>query len=105
MSLQAQPYNLHLQQQMYQKGVKHMCDNGVTHVPTKYILPEPERPRKLVVDGCIHLPVIDFTRLQGADRPEVLASLSRACEEFGFFQVNIGARKEENTNLARKYTN
>ncbi|KAI3816173.1 hypothetical protein L1987_15864 [Smallanthus sonchifolius] len=94
MYLQAQPY-VHLQQQMYQKGVKHLCDNGVTHVPNKYILPEPERPQNLVLDGCIDLPVIDFAQLQGEDRPQVLASLSRACQEFGFFQlVNHGIANE-----------
>ncbi|KAL8224182.1 hypothetical protein R6Q57_019657 [Mikania cordata] len=95
MSLPAPPY-VHLQQpMMYQKGVKHLCDNGVTHVPNKYILPEPERPQNLVVDGCINLPVIDFDRLQGADRPQVLASLSRACQQFGFFQlVNHGISNE-----------
>ncbi|KAK9064052.1 hypothetical protein SSX86_017924 [Deinandra increscens subsp. villosa] len=72
---------------MYQKGVKHLCDNGLTQVPNKYILPEPDRPHSLVVDGCIDLPVIDFAQLQGANRPRVLESIARACQEFGFFQL------------------
>nr|GEV87929.1 protein DMR6-like oxygenase 2-like [Tanacetum cinerariifolium] len=80
---------------MYQKGVKHLCDNGLTQVPNMYILPEPERPQSLVVEGCIDLPVIDFAQLQGADKPQVLASLSKACQEFGFFQlVNHGIGNE-----------
>ncbi|XP_071732939.1 probable 2-oxoglutarate-dependent dioxygenase SLC1 [Rutidosis leptorrhynchoides] len=82
---------------MYQKGVKHLCDNyGVTQVPNKYILPEPERPHDLdTTNGCIDLPVIDFAQLQGADRPQVLASLSKACQEFGFFQlINHGVDNE-----------
>ncbi|KAK6140034.1 hypothetical protein DH2020_026250 [Rehmannia glutinosa] len=29
---------------LYQKGVKHMYDNGIEHVPSKYILPAAERP-------------------------------------------------------------
>nr|XP_043618575.1 probable 2-oxoglutarate-dependent dioxygenase SLC1 [Erigeron canadensis] len=96
MSLHAQPYvHHHLQQNMYQKGVKHLCDNGVTQVPNKYILPELERPQSLVVDGCIELPVIDFAQLQGAERPQVLKALSKACQEFGFFQlINHGINNE-----------
>ncbi|XP_076908521.1 putative 2-oxoglutarate-dependent dioxygenase SLC1 [Bidens hawaiensis] len=93
MPLQAQP-NVH-QQHMYQKGVKHMCDKGLTQVPNKYILPEPERPHNLVADGCISLPIINFAQLQGSDRPRVLASLSKACQEFGFFQlINHGIGDE-----------
>ncbi|XP_024992199.1 protein DMR6-LIKE OXYGENASE 2-like [Cynara cardunculus var. scolymus] len=72
---------------MYQKGVKHLCENGVTQVPKKYILSEPERPHNLVVGSCIDLPVIDFAQLQGNDRPAVLRSLAKACQEYGFFQL------------------
>ncbi|MFS7960220.1 putative flavanone 3-dioxygenase [Helianthus anomalus] len=87
--------SLQPQQHMYQRGVKHLCDNGLTQVPNKYILPEPERPGILVDDGCINLPIIDFAQLQGAERPRVLASLSKACQEFGFFQlINHGIGDE-----------
>ncbi|KAJ0545972.1 putative flavanone 3-dioxygenase [Helianthus annuus] len=87
--------SLQPQQHMYQKGVKHLCENGLTQVPNKYILPKPERPGIFVDDGCINLPVIDFTQLQGADRLRVLASLSKACQEFGFFQlINHGIGDE-----------
>ncbi|KAM0042604.1 putative flavanone 3-dioxygenase [Helianthus debilis subsp. tardiflorus] len=87
--------SLQPQQHMYQKGVKHLCENGLTQVPNKYILPEPERPGILVDDGCINLPIIDFAQLQGAERPRVLASLSKACQEFGFFQlINHGIGDE-----------
>ncbi|KAJ9553649.1 hypothetical protein OSB04_017694 [Centaurea solstitialis] len=76
-----------LPEEMYQKGVKHLCENGVTKVPEKYILPEPERPQNMVVDGCIDLPVIDFAQLQGNDRPAVLRKLAQACQEYGFFRL------------------
>ncbi|KAI3778349.1 hypothetical protein L2E82_07585 [Cichorium intybus] len=86
MSLPAETY-VQLPKQMYQKGVKHLCESGVTQVPHKYILPTQDRPNRLVVNDCIDLPVIDFARLQGMDRPRVLRVLSKACQEFGFFQV------------------
>ncbi|KVI05064.1 Non-heme dioxygenase N-terminal domain-containing protein [Cynara cardunculus var. scolymus] len=78
---------IQLPEHMYQKGVKHLCENGVTQVPKKYILSEPERPHNLVVGSCIDLPVIDFAQLQGNDRPAVLRSLAKACQEYGFFQL------------------
>lgn len=77
----------------YQKGVKHLCENGVNKVPKKYILPASDRPRmnyegKLNVrKQNLKLPVIDFSELQGANRPQVLKSLANACEQYGFFQV------------------
>ncbi|KAB1199545.1 putative 2-oxoglutarate/Fe(II)-dependent dioxygenase [Morella rubra] len=81
----------------YQKGVKHLCENGVNKVPKKYILPASDRPR-MNYDGKLNvrkqnlkLPVIDFSELQGANRPQVLKSLANACEQYGFFQlVNHG---------------
>ncbi|KAI7730056.1 hypothetical protein M8C21_020007, partial [Ambrosia artemisiifolia] len=81
--------SMQAEQHMYQQGVQHLCDNGLTQVPNKYILPEPERPLNVVDDGCINLPIIDFAQLQGENRPRVLASLSKACQEFGFFQFKV----------------
>ncbi|RZC77098.1 hypothetical protein C5167_001223 [Papaver somniferum] len=79
----------------YQKGVIHVCNNGITKVPDKYVLPVNERP-VLEVAGLdqykttnldLKLPIIDFNKLQGSERPQVLKSLKEACENYGFFQV------------------
>lgn len=78
----------------FQKGVKHMCENGIKHVPNKYILPASERPNVVTETTAISghnlkLPVIDFAQLQGPNRSHVLESLARACENYGFFQVRL----------------
>ncbi|KAF5940622.1 hypothetical protein HYC85_021789 [Camellia sinensis] len=78
----------------YQKGVKHLSDNGIERLPNKYILPVSERPNLLLIKelayACKHsnltLPVIDFAELQGPNRSQALDSLANACEHYGFFQ-------------------
>ncbi|KAG2686416.1 hypothetical protein I3843_09G004600 [Carya illinoinensis] len=82
----------------YQKGIKHLWENGINRVPKKYILPPCDRPN--TEDGVLNhvseqnlkLPIIDFAELmQGANRSQVLESLANACEQYGFFQlVNHG---------------
>ncbi|XP_034694431.1 protein DMR6-LIKE OXYGENASE 2-like [Vitis riparia] len=80
----------------YQKGVKHLCENGISKVPNKYILPVSERPSSdngvpNAAELNLNLPVIDFAELQGSNRSQVLKSIANACEEYGFFQlVNHG---------------
>ncbi|KAF6171569.1 hypothetical protein GIB67_018093 [Kingdonia uniflora] len=76
----------------YQKGVKHLCENGVSKVPSKYILPLSERPNvpdaKLDTNvPNIKLPIIDLAELLGPNRSQVLESLTNACRDYGFFQV------------------
>ncbi|KAB2087208.1 hypothetical protein ES319_A04G087200v1 [Gossypium barbadense] len=76
----------------FQKGVKHLFENGVSKLPNKYILPVSDRPKvdkehPNATKSSLKLPVIDFAELQGPNRSEVLNSLSSACEEYGFFQV------------------
>ncbi|XP_028058668.1 protein DMR6-LIKE OXYGENASE 1-like isoform X2 [Camellia sinensis] len=87
----------------YQKGVKHLSDNGIEKLPNKYILPVSERPNLLLIKelayACKHnnltLPVIDFAELQGPNRSQALNSLANACEHYGFFQlVNHGIHSE-----------
>ena len=75
----------------YHKGVKHLCGRGLTKVPRKYILPALERPLLSKKDGAtnLKLPIIDIAQLQGPDRVHALESLSKACEEYGFFQVSM----------------
>lgn len=78
---------------IYQKGVKHLCDNGLTKVPTKYIWPESDRPiftksEKLIKPKQnLKLPIIDFAELLGPNRPHVLRTIAEGCETYGFFQV------------------
>ncbi|XP_022935268.1 protein DMR6-LIKE OXYGENASE 1-like [Cucurbita moschata] len=86
---------------MYQKGVKHLCDKGLNKLPLKYVLPDSERPAapcqsaNLDVLGTIELPVIDFAELCGPNRRHVLLSLTKACEQYGFFQLtNHGISSE-----------
>lgn len=80
---------------LYQKGVRNMYENGIEHVPRKYVLPASERPNLVsnshddLVD--LHLPVIDFSQLQGPNRAQTLQSLAHACENFGFFQVRFSS--------------
>lgn len=81
----------------YFKGVKHLCETGITKVPDKYILPVSDRPDVInEEDTNIHelnlkLPIIDFAELRGPNRSRVLESLNSACENHGFFQlVNHG---------------
>ncbi|KAF9676604.1 hypothetical protein SADUNF_Sadunf08G0019900 [Salix dunnii] len=71
------------------KGVKHLCERGITKVPRKYILPALDRPILTKKDDATNfkLPVIDFDQLQGPNRIHALESLSKACEEYGFFQL------------------
>lgn len=78
----------------YQKGVKNLCDNGISKVPNKYVLPVSERPsldngEPNAAHPNLKLPVIDFSELQGSNRSQVLKSLTNACRDYGFFQVGI----------------
>jgi hypothetical protein len=58
--------------------------DGGAHVPPRYIRP---RDEAVATDGETEIPVIDFQRLQlGHD--EEMARLDRACQDWGFFQVN-----------------
>ncbi|XP_031379810.1 protein DMR6-LIKE OXYGENASE 2 [Punica granatum] len=85
----------------YQKGVKHLCENVISRVPSKYILPVQERPSRTVgIETATSnvnrqltsLPLVDFAELRSlSDRPRALRLLAKACEQYGFFQlVNHG---------------
>ncbi|KAK8715720.1 hypothetical protein V6N13_043048 [Hibiscus sabdariffa] len=76
----------------FQKGVKHLSENGVSKLPSKYVLPVSDRPnvhKELpnVAKSSLKLPLINFAELQGPNRSRVLESLASACEDYGFFQV------------------
>ncbi|KAG2326610.1 hypothetical protein Bca52824_009338 [Brassica carinata] len=90
----------------YQRGVKHLCDNGLTKVPTKYIWPEPDRPIFTKFDKLtkpkqnLKLPIIDITELLGPNRSHVLQTIAEACENYGFFQVvNHGMEGDVSRNM------
>ncbi|KDP45064.1 hypothetical protein JCGZ_01564 [Jatropha curcas] len=89
----------------YHKGVKHLCEKGITQVPTKYILPILDRPiSRNKEDGFpkLKLPILDFAQLNGPNRVQVLNSLSKACEEYGFFQlINHGISREAIGNMVQ----
>ncbi|XP_059669781.1 probable 2-oxoglutarate-dependent dioxygenase SLC1 [Cornus florida] len=89
----------------YQKGVKHLCENGITKLPKKYILPISDRPNSFKAKPYqsqlnLKLPIIDFAELQGPNRSQVLKSLANACEQYGFFQlVNHGVSSDVTSNM------
>ncbi|KAE8766517.1 Naringenin,2-oxoglutarate 3-dioxygenase [Hordeum vulgare] len=74
------------------KGVRHLCERGVTSLPPRYVLPPSDRPAPATARG---IPVIDMARLRSTAAPERAAELARldaACRDLGFFQaVNHGA--------------
>lgn len=83
------------EESQYQNGVKRLHENGISTVPSKFILPVLERPNITkhqeanVTKNNLKLPIIDFHELQGPNRPQVLESLANACEQYGFFQVSL----------------
>uniref|UniRef100_A0A7N0TEE9 Fe2OG dioxygenase domain-containing protein n=1 Tax=Kalanchoe fedtschenkoi TaxID=63787 RepID=A0A7N0TEE9_KALFE len=62
----------------------------------KYILPEHERPHLTQVSSSSSIPLIDLQDyLDGRDHDHVVHAVSRACEEYGFFQIiNHGVPEE-----------
>ncbi|GFZ02394.1 2-oxoglutarate (2OG) and Fe(II)-dependent oxygenase superfamily protein [Actinidia rufa] len=86
------------EEDLYQKGVKHLSENGITKLPKKYVWPVSERPNNATkgevpytFKSNLNLPIIDFADLQGPNRSQVLKALANACEHYGFFQlVNHG---------------
>ena len=81
-------------QDQYQMGVKSLMERGITRVPIKYTLPEEERPNynfDINADSGhnLKLPVIDFAQLQGFNRSQVISSLAKACQDYGFFRVSL----------------
>lgn len=75
------------------KGVRHLCDSGITEIPEKYIFPISDRLSRskiITEDNKLTLPVIDLSLLQTPrHRVEALELLSNACKTFGFFRVYI----------------
>ncbi|GAB2229616.1 hypothetical protein Droror1_Dr00013863 [Drosera rotundifolia] len=101
---QHQKEDSHLQS-LYEKGVKHLCNNGVKKVPRKYILPVSDRPdigngEPRYKQKSVKLPIIDLAELRGPNRTDMLRSLANACKQYGFFQlVNHGVPLEVTSNM------
>uniref|UniRef100_A0A0E0LXZ4 Fe2OG dioxygenase domain-containing protein n=1 Tax=Oryza punctata TaxID=4537 RepID=A0A0E0LXZ4_ORYPU len=72
------------------RGVRHLCDTGITRLPGNYVLPASDRPGQAAAAavGSVKLPVVDLSRLRiPSERAAVLRTLDAACREYGFFQV------------------
>lgn len=75
------------------RGVRHLCDSGITRLPGNYVLPASDRPGQAAgaaaaAGGSVKLPVVDLSRLRvPSERGVVLRTLDAACREYGFFQV------------------
>ncbi|KAK1260962.1 Feruloyl CoA ortho-hydroxylase 2 [Acorus gramineus] len=77
------------------KGVRHLCESGITSVPKEYVFPLPDRAdtnlvlkRSLSSKPNLELPVVDLSQLRNPhQRAQTLRSLAKACEDHGFFQV------------------
>uniref|UniRef100_A0ACD5XYC7 Uncharacterized protein n=1 Tax=Avena sativa TaxID=4498 RepID=A0ACD5XYC7_AVESA len=86
------------------KGVRHLCERGITALPPRYVLPPSDRPAPADARG---IPVIDFARLRSpvpSERAAELAAMDAACRDLGFFQVvNHGVEREEMLDVARRF--
>ncbi|KAM3323085.1 flavanone 3-dioxygenase 3-like [Capsicum chacoense] len=61
-------------------------EEGLTHVPKRYVLPPSLRPDGTLCNTC--LPVVDLSYLrQPLLRPQLIHDVHLACKELGFFQV------------------
>ncbi|KAG8087622.1 hypothetical protein GUJ93_ZPchr0010g9537 [Zizania palustris] len=70
------------------RGVRHLCDSGISRLPGKYVLPASDRPGQAAAVGSVKLPVVDLSRLRiPSERAAVLRTLDAACRDYGFFQV------------------
>ncbi|KAM0870552.1 hypothetical protein ACQ4PT_039929 [Festuca glaucescens] len=86
------------------KGVRHLCERGITALPPRYILPPSDRPALAAPRG---IPVIDLARLRStlpSERAAELAAMDAACCDLGFFQVvNHRIQRGEMLDVARRF--
>lgn len=78
--------------------VQSLSDSGISRIPDRYIKPVRDRPLTgQAFPGDANIPIIDLGGLVGQeeDRASILARVSEACQEWGFFQVvNHGVSPE-----------
>ncbi|KAM0899495.1 hypothetical protein ACQ4PT_021341 [Festuca glaucescens] len=86
------------------KGVRHLCERGITALPPRYALPPSDRPAPAAPRS---IPVIDLARLRStvpSERARELAALDAACRDLGFFQVvNHGVQSQGMLDVARRF--
>ncbi|XP_071680904.1 probable 2-oxoglutarate-dependent dioxygenase SLC1 [Lolium perenne] len=83
------------------KGVRHLCERGITALPPRYVLPPSDRPAPAAPRS---IPVIDLARLRSSERARELAALDAACRDLGFFQVvNHGVQSQGMLDVARRF--
>ncbi|GMH04195.1 hypothetical protein Nepgr_006034 [Nepenthes gracilis] len=78
--------------------VQSLADNGGSTIPDRYVKPPMERPLSSTVATDMDIPLIDLAGLLGReeiDGEPSLGQISKACREWGFFQViNHGVKGE-----------
>ncbi|GLJ42646.1 hypothetical protein SUGI_0883830 [Cryptomeria japonica] len=79
-------FNVQLQSEAVSRSVKNLVDVGLQKVPEAYIRPENERPTASPVYSE-SIPVIDLHGFDDHNQSTVINAMSKACEEWGFFQV------------------
>eukprot|EP01018_Ginkgo_biloba_P017656 Gb_32334 [translate_table: standard] len=67
--------------------VQSIAESGVKSLPRKYVRPEPERPRPEDTRVGEQIPVIDLSGLHDERCNKTMEEISKACKEWGFFQV------------------
>ncbi|GLJ42643.1 hypothetical protein SUGI_0883800 [Cryptomeria japonica] len=85
------------------RSVKSLVDTGMREIPKSYIRSENERSKTTAV--CTEsIPVIDLSGIYGPNRTEAINAISKACEEWGFFQViNHGVPERVIENMMRAH--
>lgn len=64
--------------------------SGATHVPERYVLPQPDRPHPIPCPSITTLPIIDLSSLHdSSSRSHVVDQIRSACKEIGSFQVSF----------------
>uniref|UniRef100_A0A0D6QUT1 Fe2OG dioxygenase domain-containing protein n=1 Tax=Araucaria cunninghamii TaxID=56994 RepID=A0A0D6QUT1_ARACU len=75
------------------ESLKKLVDAGLQEIPEAYIRPENERPTATPI-FTESVPVIDLQGLYGPNRAHIIDAISKASQEWGFFQViNHGVPK------------
>ncbi|KAL0003383.1 hypothetical protein SO802_017164 [Lithocarpus litseifolius] len=66
--------------------VQSLSDSGLPEIPDRYVKPPTERPAINSDGSDVNIPIIDLQDLLYGD-DTILAQISEACREWGFFQI------------------
>ncbi|KAK7258413.1 hypothetical protein RIF29_23988 [Crotalaria pallida] len=77
--------------------------SSVTHVPSNYIRPLPDRPNLEDVQSLDDaIPLIDLHGLDGPNRSQIIQKIAHACQNYGFFLiVNHGVPEDVVGNMMK----